>query len=309
MTNVTAAAAAESTPMKTVLTDGVSVLSNDESLTFTLYQRSILPLDGFVFWIRADLLVTPPPVTSLVIKGAVHRSVSNQQDEDQTQSLNHLIFTTDTRVDDFNLLDSSQMWVCTIEGSPFSFASMLDKFVSAGLYHYRGDSISPIVRGQMINSSDELNLNELVISNSLPLLMQLSQYCPVYPAFLVPSNIAPPYAVIDVRETIAIQSAPSIDPDNRWQFVRDTVRATLIGLNNHVALKYRDYIVNAALTYENFGVTNIPVVKDVKMLQSEINALAMKKTIDFEVNYYQQTANDIALQLINQVLFTVEVQS
>jgi len=45
------------------------------------------------------------------------------------------------------------------------------------------------------------------------------------------------------------------------------------------------------------------------MLQSEINALAMKKTIDFEVNYYQQTANDIALQLITQVFLSVEVES
>jgi len=309
MTNVTAAAAAESTPMKTVLTDGVSAISYDESISFTLYQRQILPLDGFVFWIRADLLDAPPSVTTMTIKGAIHRSVSNTQEEDQTQSLNHMVFTTDTRVDDFNSVSSNQMWVCTIEGAPFSFSSMLDKFVSAGLYHYRGDSISPIVRAQMINSSGELSNSNLVISNSLPLFMQLTQYGPVYPAFLVDSNVAPPYVVVDVRTTEPIQSAPSIDPSNRWQFVKDTVRVTLIGANNHVALQYRDYIVNAAMTYEHFGVSNIPAVRDIKMLQSEINALAMKKTIDFEVNYYQQTANDIALQLITQVFLSVEVES
>lgn len=294
--------------MKALLADGVSTISYDESISFKLYQRVILPLDGFVFWINAANAASPPAVTSMTIKGAIHRSVSNTQEDDQSQSLNHMIFTTETRVDDFNAIGSDQMWVCFIEGAPFSFASMRDKFASAGLFHYRGDSIGPIIRAQMIDTMEDLDPMQLVVSNSLPLFMSLNQYGTVYPAFLVDSNIPPPYVVVDVKDTTPITSGYHIDPDNRWQFSRDTVRVTLIGLNNQSALQYRDYIVNTAATYETFGISNVPVVRDVKMIQSEINALAMKKTIDFEINYYQQTVSDIGLQLITQAFATVEVQ-
>lgn len=82
---------------------------------------------------------------------------------------------------------------------------------------------------------------------------------------------------------------------------------TLYGMNNKQALDYVDYIVNEALDFEEFGITNSPVVIDDKLNQVEINALA-EKHIDFDINYYQQTARDIALQLIKEAFITLEIK-
>ena len=43
---------------------------------------------------------------------------------------------------------------------------------------------------------------------------------------------------------------------------------------------------------------NMPVVRDEKRIQSELNAIAQKKSLTFEVSYYQNRMNDIARQLI-----------
>ncbi len=38
------------------LAGGVETLSLQQEITFTQYVRLVLPLDGFVFWVRSDLL-------------------------------------------------------------------------------------------------------------------------------------------------------------------------------------------------------------------------------------------------------------
>ncbi|MFP1463118.1 hypothetical protein ACLB1E_23535 [Escherichia coli] len=42
--------------------------------------------------------------------------------------------------------------------------------------------------------------------------------------------------------------------------------------------------------------------------QVEINALAKKKIVDFDVNYYQSTARKISRQLIEKVICKYEVK-
>ena len=38
------------------LAQGVETLSGNEQITFTLYVKLVLPLDGYVFWVNASLL-------------------------------------------------------------------------------------------------------------------------------------------------------------------------------------------------------------------------------------------------------------
>lgn len=87
-----------------------------------------------------------------------------------------------------------------------------------------------------------------------------------------------------------------------------SVRLTLYGFSNKMALDLVDSVVNRALEEERFGVTNIPVVQDAKSGQVEINALAKKKIVDFDVNYYQSTAREISRQLIEKVICKYEVK-
>lgn len=50
------------------------------------------------------------------------------------------------------------------------------------------------------------------------------------------------------------------------------------------------------------------MVQDAKSGQVEINALAKKKIVDFDVNYYQSTAREISRQLIEKVICKYEVK-
>ncbi|WP_244578607.1 hypothetical protein [Escherichia coli] len=124
----------------------------------------------------------------------------------------------------------------------------------------------------------------------------------------VPQNLRPPYIAVDVRNSIPLQVAPVVFGGERFQLVQDSVRLTLYGFSNKMALDLVDSVVNRALEEEKFGVTNIPVVQDAKSGQVEINALAKKKIVDFDVNYYQSTAREISRQLIEKVICKYEVK-
>jgi hypothetical protein len=42
------------------------------------------------------------------------------------------------------------------------------------------------------------------------------------------------------------------------------------------------------------GIMNIPVVQDERVTQNELNIIAMRKTIKFKINYYQQRMRDLS---------------
>ena len=46
------------------------------------------------------------------------------------------------------------------------------------------------------------------------------------------------------------------------------------------------------------GFMNMPVLRDDKRTQNELAILAMKKTMDFEISYYQTRARTIAQQYV-----------
>lgn len=298
-----------------VLQAAVETISSGQEIVFTLYVKQVLPLDGFVYWVNASIVIPEElerlglkdsPMTR-TIKGSLHRQVVTEQNDTTSRDVNSIIFTPIEKIDDFNLQDPNSVYLGEYEGTQFAFSRMDSRYTQSGIFHYRGMAILPTMRSQIIDSADEIN-TDLVLSNSMPIWLSIREFSTVYPSFLVPSNLRPPYIAVDVSRTSALQVAQKTADGRRWQFSEDQVRVTLYGFNNEQALNFLDFVVEKALWDEQFGITNIPIVQDAKSNQVEINALAKKKTIDFEVNYYQGTTRDISQQLIKEVIFNYEVK-
>ena len=297
-----------------VLQSAVETISSGQEITFRLYVRQVLPLDGFVYWVNAAI-IDPEELARLditnpleaTIKGSLHRQVVSEQNDTTSRDVNNIIFTPIAKADDFNIEDPNAIYLGEYEGTQFAFSRMESRYTQSGIFHYRGMAILPTMRSQIIDSPDDIS-DEQIISNSTPIWLALKQFATVYPSFLVPSNLKPPYIAADVRSTTPLQVAPLTYKGVRYQLAQDSVRVTLYGFSNQKALDFVDFVVEAALDGDQFGVTNIPIVSDAKSNQVEINALAKKKTVDFEVNYYQATTRDISQQLIKEVIFNYEVK-
>lgn len=307
-------AANTGTQLSTVLQAAVETISSGQEITFRLYVRQVLPLDGFVYWINAEI-ITPDELTRMgitnpfttTIKGSLHRQVVTEQSATSSRDVNNIIFTPITKADDFNIEDPNVIYLGEYEGTQFAFSRMESRYTQSGIFHYRGMAILPTMRSQIIDSPDEIS-DEQILSNSTPIWLSLKNFATVYPSFLVPSNLKPPYIAADVRNTLPLQMAATVLGNTRYQFAQDSVRVTLYGFSNQMALEFVDYVVNKALEDEEFGITNVPIVSDAKSNQVEINALAKKKIVDFVVNYYQATTRDISHQLIKEAIFNYEVK-
>ncbi|WP_336240444.1 hypothetical protein [Citrobacter werkmanii] len=274
-------------------------------------MKQVLPLDGFVYWVNAAIVndaekerlgIVDLPITR-TIPGSLHRQVVSEQSETASRALNNIIFTPLEASDNFNT-DPNTMYLGEYAGVQFTFSRMESRYTQAGIFHYRGTAVVSTMKTQIIDRPEDID-TDLILSNSTPIWLSLKKFASVYPSFLSPSNLKPPYIVADVKNTVALQSAAHYATRN--QHVQDSVRVTLYGFNNARALDFVDYVVNTALEGEEFGITNIPVISDGKYSQTEIHALAKLKYIDFDINYYQATARDIALQLITEAFIKYEV--
>ncbi|MCU5774722.1 hypothetical protein N5923_21780 [Erwiniaceae bacterium BAC15a-03b] len=298
--------------LASLLQSAVETLSSSQQITFRLYIKQVLPLDGFVRWVNAAIinrdvlkrLNINTPFT-MTLNGSLHRQVFAEQADTTSRTVNSLIFTPTEQIDDFNVQTSDALWLGEFAGTQFAFAPVDSRYSQAGGVHYRGTAILPTMCRQIINDADDIS-DELVLSNSMPIWLSLNQFAPVYPSFHNLNDLEPPCIVADVSETQPLQTAPYVP--GRWQHAQDRVRITLYGLNNSVALEYLDYVVHAALEDEHFGITNLPVITDSTSNQAENTVLAKRKCIDFDANYYQSAARDISRQLIKQVIFNYEVK-
>ena len=287
--------------MSAMLQTGYDTLDGDEAIQFKKYTRQVLPIDGYIFWV-ADL--TAPP---LIVEGSLHYSTDQEQREDETIGINRVLLTTAKQVQDFNAISSNTIYIGEKDSIRFAFTANGKFYQQAGIYHYRGDAIYPAMYSQIIdNPANPVNLGAPIATNSLPIWLALNQVMPVYPAFLAPSNLRPPYATIHIPETTGIQSAPYIDNTSaHWQLVHDKVKVTIYGVRNNDALDFQDYVFTQSLNTENFGIENMPVIKDEQRTQSELGILAIKKSIEFDINYYQNRALTVARQLITNALCSV----
>lgn len=309
------------------LAQGVETLSLSQEITFTLYVKLVLPLDGYVFWVNASLLNDSAiynaaqygyseynnqgnslPARQLVAKGSFHFSSEVNQLEDRSAAFNHVVFTSERLIQDFNEINSSLMYVAKYEGMTFAFNKHGNYYKQADLFHYSGNALYSVMDTQLIDSMTGFDSSSVIVSNSLPIWLTLNRFFPMYPSYLVGQNIAPPYASVDIdpRTTKALQQFPLVDKDsNPNQLVSETVKITIYGQRNHDALNFAQYIFDYSVNSGNIGIMNMPVIQDEKLTQSEFGIIAMKKTITFEVNYYQTTVNNLARQLIESAFISL----
>jgi hypothetical protein len=293
------------------LAAGVNTLSQNQQIVFTQYTQQVISEDGYVFWVN-----TGTPVT---IQGSLHYAIERQQNEDETIDINRVVFTALSQVDVFDQANPGNLFVATFNGIQFSFRSRGPFYQQANLYHYQGDAVYPALASQLIDSAADLPVGPIV-SNSLPIWLSQNSFAPVYPSFIVPANVVPPYITAHIEPSMTeVPSFPiavwpgTVVPNSgasplydlaSTQLAKDRVRLTLYGFNNQTAIQFYMSLIDYSLNTDDFGFGNSPAIKDEKRTQVEMAVIAMKKTIDIEAWYYQGTADAIARRLILQAGFS-----
>jgi len=319
------------TELGSALADGVKALSLNQKITFTLYARVILPIDGYAFWVRADLLSDAALIEAMTVStqtlaaasskpktlkvaGSLHYATDIRQEESENYAANRVVFTSLSPVDQFNEIAPNLMYLAEFRGLRFSFSSRGSFYQQADLYHYLGYAVYADMASQIIDSVSDWNTTQIV-SNSLPAWLALNSYDPVYgfgnpgitfyPSFLTDLNLVPPFAAvhIDPAGTRALASAPTIDPatSTHTQLCMDRVRITLWGTRNLSSANVLDMIYQYSSDVSAFGIMNIPVLRDEKRTQAELLTIAQKKTVEFEVSYLQHAMRAIAQKQIETV--------
>lgn len=291
------------------LRDGLEALDLGQEVEFQIYSRTVLPLDGYIFW---------TPLKKVKHKGSLRYARDMLQNEDDTYSLATVQFTSETEITDFTSEPLDRLYVARAGTFRFAFSQHNAFYKQAALWHYFGHSVQPALEAQLLDFPGSIDPTQAVVSNSLPLWLQLNTYAApywdgfsnngptgvtLYPSFCVPPNITPAYGAVHIGEedTTAIQSIPLLDRErNHYQLASDRVRVTLYGFQDNAACDFLDCVLQYSVDTQNFGIMNMPIIRDAKRKQEEVMAIAQKKVIDFQVDYYQQRANDIARQMIEQ---------
>ena len=285
------------------LSQGFETLSRDQAIPFTQYVKYVLPLDGYVFWLATR---------QTMITGSLHVAANSQQNEDDSPTINAVVFTTSNEITPLNDIAPETIWVGRWNSLKFAFSRRGFFFEASGLYHFSGDAVYPVMESQLVDVGDELPRDTIVVSNSLPAWLALKFYDPewlivpnprltLYPSFAVPDNLPPPYGVVHIQPelTRALAGAPALTRHgSHWQLSADHVRVTLYGLTNTQAMDWIETLNRYSYDTNVIGLMTPAVVRDEKRTQNELNILAMKKTIDFDWSYNQTSMRDVCRQLI-----------
>lgn len=312
MTTVNEAVGNTKPPLGALLEAGVNLLDASQTITFTLYKRMILPFDGFAFWVNVNLVTLaegdPAPVTT--VQGALHFSTEMQQEEESTISLNTIVFTALAPCDLFQQIDPQWLYLASWQGARFSFSSQGKYFQQADLWHYVGVAVTSVMSTQIIDTQAQLDALKLVVSNSLPIWINMPYYVPpypgfvcpiakIYPSFLVPENEVPPYASVHIEDTVSLVETATLGPTlSSNQLTAETVRVIMYGVNNDDAITFLNFVIQYSFDWNFIGMMNMPIIRDEKLAQSEIQTIAQKKSIEFRVSYLQNSVRDIARQFI-----------
>jgi hypothetical protein len=93
-----------------------------------------------------------------------------------------------------------------------------------------------------------------------------------------------------------------------YQLSADRVRITIYGATNQQTLDFVDTVNRFSYDYDYIGIMSASPVRDEKRTQAELGVIALKKTIEYEVSYYQTRANDVAQQLLLKAGIVVSTQ-
>lgn len=319
------------------LAAGIADISQQTTVTFQTYTRRVLPLDGYVFWLRTG---------QFQAQGYLAHTAERSQDETDTVATDHVSFVTTTEITQLNESNGSTLYVGVAEGVSYAFRSHGWFNDQAGVWHYAGNSVVASLATQLINDPAQLDPKRLIVSNSLPAWLALATYNPVwlvpanpgitlYPSFLVPENLPPPFGAVHIHpeQTQALSSAPLLrtvplplldgrgDPvfdghgfpvtvpgTSHTQLATDFVRVTLYGADNPSALAFLDLVNRYSVDQDIIGMMSIPTVRDDKRTWPEGMIIAQMKHLDFQVSYVQSAVYYLAQQLIHEAQATVIAQ-
>lgn len=193
---------------------GVETLDLQASVTFQRYTRTVLPLDGYVFW---------TPSGTLEVPGALHHAMEMLQNEDETIGLASVFFTTQEPVTEFADVPINTIYVARQGEFRYAFSRHAGYFQAAQVWHYQGHSIHPAMSSQLLDTPGVLDPARAVVSNSLPIWLAMNGYQSVltggfsngltlYPSQAVPANLPPPYGSVHIgdNDTRALQSIPRV---------------------------------------------------------------------------------------------------
>ncbi|EPX9820316.1 hypothetical protein ACW6MV_001781 [Escherichia coli] len=300
-----------SSQLSSVLKSAVETISSDQEITFRLYVRQVLPLDGFVYWVNAEIIscdelcrLNIESPTRLKIKGSLHRQVIAIQDESVSKDVNNIIFTPVQQVDDFNVENPDAIYLGEYGGVQFAFSRMESRYQQSGIFHYRGMAILPTMRSQIIDCEEDIS-DEQIISNSIPIWLQMKDAATVYPSYLVPQNLRPPYIAVDVRNSIPLP-ATNAAAAVMWNYV--SASPSEINKVPPMAFRYLQAVnahkgknsILATMTKQNInyietgaegGISNTILVKGVT---SDGNDMTYWYSVDWvQINVDMQLANAV----------------
>ena len=309
MVSVNEAAGNAKSQLAAELAAGVNLLSGNLQIQFLLYRKLVLPLDGFVFWVRSNL-TSPSPIDpdSVNIPGSLHYSTELGQEEDATIAYNTIVFTAESQIDLFQSMNPQYIYLATYQGIRFAFSSQGKYYQQANLWHYLGVAVTSVTDIQIIDDLSQLP-KEQIISNSLPIWLAMPSYVPpypgfrcpfpLYPSFLIPQNEPPPYGAVHIEGTRALEAIAMLGPRlQSSQLVTEKVTITTYGVDNDDITTFLNFIIQYSSDWSLIGIRNMPIISDEKREQAELQVLAQKKQIVVEVNYVQQSVRDVARQHI-----------
>jgi hypothetical protein len=305
---------------------GLDAISGGQTVVFQPYVRYVLPIDGYIFWINAQI-ITPQQLAAagvgmpqpVIVSGSLHYSSQIEQTNESTYSVTHVVFNTDQPVSAFTDISPNLIYIGRIvgaNGTPirFSFSRHDYYYEEAGIWHFSCHALYSTLASQLIDSQDQFEERQ-VVSNSLPIWLSMIASPPfgttiapppglqLYPSLLSPINLEPPYGIVHIPAdgTRALQPIPYIDRlGNQWQLMADRVDITLFGLRAREAADFQAYVQEYTLLTENvIGLMRPPAVRDGKRPQVEFQAIAMMKHLEYEVSYNQQTARNVARKMIS----------
>jgi hypothetical protein len=246
--------------------------------------------------------------TSVKVKGSFHYASTSEQREEATVDSNDIVFTSLEEIQPFNRISVNHLYIGTYRNIKFAFSSRARLYEQADLYHYQGKALYSTNTTQIIDDPSQFNPT-LVVSNSLPIWVSMSSYVPpyptfncpfpLYPSYLVDDNLIPPFGAVHVEETKALAMVPYMGRESQTAHLCvDHVKVYLYGLDNEASSDFLLFVENYSRDWMTLGLANSPSISDEKQTQTEMKLLAQRKLIEFDVNYLQSVARDIARQFI-----------
>jgi hypothetical protein len=312
-----------STPAESIFVDFTGPASCSETATTTeLAPGESMEIPGATpAWVNAltgghhfsvVLHETAPTVslpTDVKVQGSFHYDSMTEQRADATVDTSTVVFTSLSEIQPFNQIGPDFLYIGSYRDIRFAFSSRGYLYEQADLYHYVGRAIYSTTATQVVDDVETFE-PEVFNSNSIPIWMFMNYYeppypggltCPfqLYPAFLVDGNTPLPFGSVHVERTEALMPFPVLGQRMEAdQLCRDRVVIHMYGASNRLASDFREFVEQYSKDWNAIGIATTGAITDANQVQSELQVIAQRKSITFEVNYLQSVSRDVARQYI-----------